>query len=72
MTTNLHAPRIRELSLGRAEHPGERMYKPLTFEPDRWPEEENAEGSNCYSYALDQKDYHWAIPGHGFFSGNRI
>jgi hypothetical protein len=60
---------FRELSLGRAENPGERMYKPLTFEPDEWPEKKNAEGSNCYSYALDNKDYHWSIPGHGFFSG---
>jgi hypothetical protein len=45
------------------------MYKALTFEPDQWPENNSAEGSNCYSYALDHKDYHWAIPGHGFFSG---
>ena len=45
------------------------MYKSLTFEPNQWPEKDNAEGSNCYSYALDNKDYHWAIPGYGFFSG---
>jgi hypothetical protein len=45
------------------------MYKPLTFEPDQWSENDTAEGSNCYSYALDHKDYHWAVPGHGFFSG---
>lgn len=45
------------------------MHKSLTFEPSQWPEKDNAEGSNCYSYALDHKDYHWAIPGHGFFAG---
>ena len=45
------------------------MYKSLTFEPEQWPEDSSAEGSNCYSYALDDKDYHWAIPGYGFFSG---
>jgi hypothetical protein len=45
------------------------MYKSLTFEPNQWPEDDSAEGSNCYSYALDHKDYHWAVPGHGFFSG---
>jgi len=45
------------------------VYKSLHFEPNQWPEKDNAEGSNCYSYALDRKDYHWAVPGHGFFSG---
>jgi hypothetical protein len=45
------------------------MYKPLTFEPDQWPKDCSAKGSNCYSYALDNKGYHWAVPGHGFFSG---
>jgi acyl-coenzyme A thioesterase PaaI-like protein len=60
---------FRELSSERAEHARGPMYKPLSFEPNQWPGEDNAEGSNCYSYALDQKDYHWAIPGHEFFSG---
>jgi hypothetical protein len=29
------------------------MYESLTFEPNQWPEKDNAEGSNCYSYSLD-------------------
>jgi hypothetical protein len=45
------------------------MYKPLTFKHDQWPEDNSAQGSNCYAYALDEKNYHWAIPGYGFFSG---
>lgn len=24
------------------------------------------EGANCYAYALDNPNYHWAVPGHGF------
>lgn len=42
------------------------------FKPSKWHTceghawEDCLETSNCYAYALDRPDYHWAIPGYGF------
>jgi hypothetical protein len=42
------------------------------FDPSKWHMcqdhswENCLQTSNCYAYALNRPDYHWAIPGHGF------
>lgn len=52
---------------------GESIVKtPPVYSPSEWHAcEDHAwqgclETSNCYAYALDQPNFHWAIPGHGF------
>lgn len=43
-----------------------------SFDPSEWHAceghvwESCLQTANCYAYALNRPDYHWAIPGHGF------
>ncbi len=44
----------------------------LLYEPNKWHACSDTDwvtcrqGVNCYAYALNQPQYHWAVPGHGF------